>query len=293
MSSIPPLSVTVNTKKRACVLDTHLVLSRYGLLLAQRLGEEFNLWLVRELWQILDNTQYYLSHPELLTPSRPGNKGSETNINIKSSLLREILRQWELARIETDMAGLKVFWIGDAMSESLLPTEVDQNLVYRFETLARSLDVRVHKQSHNSQNDNIFADCFRDAAALTSALISYRGFILTLQGHRSEDFPENEPIICSYLREWGIRCYRVGSDNKTKMEREFIIPIFARTGISELMWAGLNLAAVHIIVPEAIIIPPLRREDDALPEDLPLISEEKEPYKKDWWEGALCFWYPL
>lgn len=299
MSVLPPsLSVTVNMKRRACVLDAHLALSRYGLLLAQRLGDEFDLWLVRELWQILDNTQYYLSNPELLIPPRAGKhvrtvkQHPETNGDIKKQLFRDILNQWDLARIETDLAGLKIFWIGDALSESLLPTGVDPNLVHRFETLASSLDLRVYKNNGKTSTENIFADCFRDAAALTAALISHRGFILTRQGHGNEELPEHEPILCSYLRQWGVRCFRVELDQKINIEREFIFPIFARAGISELMWAGLNLAAVHIVVPEAIIIPPLKKEEDVFQKEIPF-SVEKACEKKDWWRGAMCFWYPL
>ena len=106
MSLIPPsLSLTVDTKRRACVLDIQLALSTYGLLLAQRLSSELDLWLVRELWQILDNTGYYLSRPTSLAPRRPGDAQITTNREDSADGgLRRILRQWELARSATDLA---------------------------------------------------------------------------------------------------------------------------------------------------------------------------------------------
>ena len=54
------------------VLDTYLALSTYGLLLAQRLSSELDLWLVRELWHILDNTELELKHVDSLEPRESG-----------------------------------------------------------------------------------------------------------------------------------------------------------------------------------------------------------------------------
>src|SRR5262245_16700552 len=126
MSLLPPsLSLTVETSRRACVLDTRLALSSFGLLLAQRLSSEFELWLVRELWQILDNTEFYLSEPESLTRSRAAANGVAANSISGTDGIRHALTQWELARTENDLAGLKFFWIGDAVSESLLPSRAD------------------------------------------------------------------------------------------------------------------------------------------------------------------------
>src|SRR5262245_27070036 len=134
MSLIPPsLSLTVDIKRRACVLDIQLALSTYGLLLAQRLSSELDLWLVRELWQILDNTGYYLSQSTSLAPKRLGDaQAPKKNEDAGDSGLREILKQWELARTATDLAGLKCYWLGDALCESLLPSGADPHVVHRF-----------------------------------------------------------------------------------------------------------------------------------------------------------------
>jgi hypothetical protein len=271
-------------------MDTSLALSRYGLLLAQRLSEEFNVWLVRELWQILDNTQYYLSHPEILLSKSAGALNVERSDNMVGELINETLNQWELARIHTDMAGLNVFWIGDAIRESLLPQGIDQALINRFEILAGSLDEKINRDDEKDFG-NVLTDCYRDAAALTAALMPYKSFILALQGAGNEASTKNEPGICSYLREIGIQPCRIDAGNKIKIERGFLDPILGRAGISELIWAGLDLAVVHIVVPQAIVMPRIDNDDGDFAECI--AGEGKEQLRKDWWGGAVCFWYSI
>lgn len=292
MSSLPPLSVTVNAKKWSCVLDTSLALSRHGLLLALRLGEEFNLWLVRELWQILDNTQYYLSHPEIIMPAGSGDLSSGGAENKGGGLLHQTLSQWELARIQTDIAGLNVFWIGDAVRESLFPQGINPDLIFRFETLAASLEERIVRQGAPG-GDAVVTDCCRDAAALTAALTPHKGFILAHHGPQSAASAGIEPHICSRLKAWGIPCHRVEPESKTRIEREFLDPALGRAGISELSWAGLNLAVVHVVVPNAVVMPPVAKSDDDFTEGLENAMGDGVLAQMNWWDGAAGFWYPL
>jgi hypothetical protein len=293
MSVIPPtMSLSVNLKKRACVLDADLALSKFGLLLAQRLSDEFDVWLVREMWQRLDN-----SVPDLRQ--------------------RGVFEQWQVARISADYAGLRFFWLGDAVRESFLPPGVDRNIHYRYEILQCALEQETVKnfadgrESHFEQS----GDCasYRDTAALSAALIPYQGFILTQQGAPGDDFPESDPDICAYLRDKKIRCYKLESEHKTRIERNWIAPILGRAGISELIWAGLKLAAVHLVVPDAVIFPPMKAEEDyfdfqatrndqnvcpRFSRNEPALQEEygenaRFLLEKKWWEGAVAFWYPL
>jgi hypothetical protein len=292
MASLPSsFSVAVDTKRRACVLDAHLALSPFGLLLAQRLSSEFDLWLVRELWQILDNTQYYLLEPERLVPVAPGKSPSKVHPSSNGNL-RETLAQWDTARTETDLGGLKIYWIGDAISESLLPSRVDPHLVSRFEILASSLDARARKLPPESEN--VFADCFRDAVALTAALSQHRAFILTLQAPDNTSAPDrSEPFICGYLRHyWRVRCNRVEITRQVRMERDVVLPLLTRAGATELMWAGLKLAAVHVLAPRSVVIPRLNDRTDSFAVDV-TAGEEDTRLQVDWWNGALSFWYSL
>jgi hypothetical protein len=54
----PDLSLTLSQRRRPCVLDPGLMLSRFGLPLIRRPGELVELWMVRELWHVLDNSQF-------------------------------------------------------------------------------------------------------------------------------------------------------------------------------------------------------------------------------------------
>ena len=290
-SSLPSsFSVAVDTKRRACVLDTHLALSPYGLLLAQRLSSELDLWLVRELWQILDNTQYYLSEPDQLRPATSGAAAVAAPPTLADRhTLRDTLTQWEVARTETDLAGLKIHWIGDALSESMLPARVDAHLVARFETLARSLDRRVPRPSDDRAA--VLVDCIRDAVALTAALMPYRGFILTSRTG-SDGAGLDEPELCDHLKRWGLRCSRLGTGAASQLETDLMLPMFARAGVAELMWAGLRLAAVHVLAPKAVMVPRPGSHHDSLDDDLEP-SPDDAADGVDWWEGAVSFWYPL
>jgi hypothetical protein len=288
MSSLPSsFSIAVDAKRRACVLDTHLALSPYGLLLAQRLSSELDLWLVRELWQILDNTQYYLTEPDQLRPAIAAAAPLLAQSDAES--LRDTLTQWEAARTETDLAGLNIHWIGDALSESMLPARVDPHLVSRFETLARSLDRRVQQVA--TDRAGVLVDCARDAVALTAALMPYRAFILTARAGENGAAPD-EPALCSQLRAWGVRSYCLGASARIQLEREYVLPMFGRAGVAELMWAGLKLAAVHVLAPKAVMVPRRGERSDLLDADLEPAGEGV-PGDVDWWNGAVSFWYPL
>jgi hypothetical protein len=275
VSAIPPLNITVTAKRRACVLDIDLALSRFGLLLAQRLCDEFNVWIVKDLWQILDDHECYFDRSDQPPPPLKGMGPEES---------RTVLDQWCLARLETDLAGAKIYWVGDAMRESLLPVETDQNLLYRFETLASSLKEPIGEELPGNSNE---------PAALCAALIPYRGFILTRHNH---DGTGSAPAICNYLEErCGIRVQCFDQENTVRMEREWIMPILTRAGVTELLWAGLNLAVVHLVVPNAIFIPPPEREEEVSAFDFPLPNDacRNNPQGKTWWDNSACFWYPL
>jgi hypothetical protein len=281
MSSIPPLSVTVTGRRCSCVLDTTLALSPYGLLITQRLGEEFDLWLCREFWQILDNTEYYAANPELLMFRKKG--GREYVLSF-----RRIFDQWESARIASDLAGLKLYWLGDAMFESLLPAGMDQNIVHRFETLALALEERRDNGEIDDRSTETAENCFRDAAALTAALMPSKGFILTRQERRGRKSTGEEPAICGYLRE-RLGCNPAEVKGKNPFLDGYLMPILARCGISELLWAGASLAAVHLVAPQAAFIPVPEKDDGLLSGELDSGVRRNE----EWWSGAECFWYSI
>jgi hypothetical protein len=183
----PDLSLTVSQKRWACVLDPTLTLSRFGLLLVKRLGEVMDLWVVRELWHVLDNTQYYLQQPDSLLADRTP--------STKVQKILCALREWERVRMETDPAGQRYYWIGDGPVESFLPNDQAPEIVWRYERISCALDRRLGSSTET------LAAAFRDAAALTATLDS--AFILT---QLPEDPAENlPPAICRALEGGGSR----------------------------------------------------------------------------------------
>src|SRR5712692_3541937 len=159
----PDLSLTLSQRRRACVLDPALTLSRFGLLLVRRLGEVMELWMPREFWHILDNSQFYVRQPEALFYR----SDDERRVAMRQALSRDEIalgmKEWERIRMENDLSGLKFFWIGDGLSESLVPPGTGADLVWRYESLARALDRRL-------AGSGPMACAARDAAALAAAL---------------------------------------------------------------------------------------------------------------------------
>ena len=275
------LSIAVEARRRACVLDTALALSPWGLAVAQRLSGELSLYVGRELWELLDNSDDLIARAASLA----GAPASSRRI----AGLEEAVRQWDVARAEKDLAGLRLYWVGDATGTSLLPPEVEGHVVARFERLARALDARASSDGGACAPAG-FDACLRDEVALTVALSPARAFILTLV--EGEDAPvPGEPALCAMLRRWEIPCHLVDSAWQQRMARDLFEPIFVRSGVPELIWAGgLRLAAVHVVARRASAIPSFGLVGD-LPGDLAISGEELPA--EDWWDDAAAFWYPI
>lgn len=263
----PALSVTVGQRRWPCVLDPALLLSRYGLMLARHLSEVMELWVVRELWHILDNTHFYRRQPQLLLPDNNQGEPAEEE-------LAQALSGWEQARLQTDLGGLKLFWVGDGPTESLLPPGADPRLTWRCEALSRALDQRL------SGDGSGLLPAFRDAAALTATLGSALILaVLPAQG---------APALCEALNGWGIPCSELDSnDVMVELEREQLRRILVYAGLAKLWWAGLRMAALHLV------LPPSRLDPGQLPEEDHQEENGLEPEESELWNGARGFWYPL
>ncbi len=244
MSLIPPLDVNVSVRRQSCILDVPLALSRCGLLFAVRAARELNVWLSRTLWQILDNTEFYRSHPQLLVTGRRAG----ATANSAADELPLIIGEWEQARLENDLLGLNVFWAGDARYESLLPKDVDKRLIERFERAAQELD---QDWAGEEGDYDPLRECHRDAVALAMALMPYGPVILTLSG---ENDPDGMPGICRYLIECGIPASPVNGARTARDVRANLSGIFARTGLAELTWTGLDVVALHLVAPRALML---------------------------------------
>jgi hypothetical protein len=273
MSSLPPLDVSVSSRKMSCILDGELALSRQGLLFAMRLAQEANVWLFRALWQTLDNSHLY---------ALPAAERQDKH---------EARRQWELARLGTHLAGL-CFFVGDAKHESLLPKEVENDLVERFEALAVELD-GLHRREDDAETDyDPVYECNRDTVALATALIRHRPMVFSLCARSGTGEADPlEPAICTFLRQCGINCRPVEHDRTLASIRSYLQPIFARSGVAELLWDlakdGVALAVLHIIAPHALVMPIETELDRRYGDEIAFPAAEAA----GWFHGASAYWW--
>ncbi len=288
---LPPLVIYADSHRRSCILDVPLALSRFGLLCAMRMAQELNVWLIRALWEVLDNTQYYLENPHVLLGQNENEEPPHTKaLEAEQTELVVSLNQWQAARLETDLAGLKFYWTGDQCQESLLPKDCDVDLVTRYEILASSLDVNDDFSSRFGFSSRGPSEFSRDAVALAGALIRYRPVVLTTMPREPDDRSRpGEPSLCKYLRQSGIPCERVESQSSQSLVDNIWWPIFHRNGVTELVWAGLHIAAVHIVAPSALV---MQIGDRWSPPQGDEYSAGDDPARVCW-DGASAHWYPI
>jgi hypothetical protein len=277
MSSLPALDVSVSSRRMSCILDGELALSRQGLLFAMRLAQEANVWLFRALWNALDNRHLY---PAAAEPDAAGERGR-----------REASEQWESARLATDLGGLQFFFVGDARHESLLPREVGQDVVERFEALAGELDGLYRGGAAEDVDYDPVHECNRDTIALAAALIRHRPIVFGLgarPGIGQGRAPE--PAICEFLRQCGIECHAVEPDRTLGAIRGYLQPIFARTGVAELLWGlandGCALVVVQLITPHALIMPFETEINRRYGDEIAFPAEVTH-----WFRGASAYWW--
>jgi len=269
-----------------CVIDPALALSQYGVSLIKQLGGVMELWVVREFWHILNNSAFYLQQPELITPKVIGSERIPAQERTVLEKTFWALKEWEKFRMETDLAGLNLFWLGDSPRESLLPKRRSIEIFWRWESLASLLD----NQLNQSQTaDYILPMAFRDTIALAACLES--AFILTYQLPTDSD-KNSSPEICKALENWGVPCQVLApQDSIVAMERDYLRQLFIHTGIGKLLWAGVRLTVLHILVPT---IPKVHMLPEQLQTDsLPLMKNSIDDPKshKNPWVEARGFWY--
>lgn len=279
----PPLVINVDAERQACVLDVDLALSRFGLLFSLRVAQEMNVWLVRALWEILDNTQFYLRNPGLLFDAH-----FRSPDRAEYAELVAALDQWHVARLEADLAGLRVYWAGEARKESLLPKDCDEQLIPRFERLAKCLDVDDVVSSQLGIRTYRYSDFARDTVALTAALVRYRPVIFTRLPAAGKRDNDEEPQLCRYLRRCDIPCRRVDGRSHRIANASQWGAFINRNNLQELFWSGLRVAAVHIVAPGVLALPSAGDPGEVYP---PTDCEDQAARRC--WKTAQAWWYPL
>ena len=274
-----------NQQRPRCVIDPALALSPSGLLLYKNLGEAMELWVVRELWYILDNINLYLQRPELVVP---GINASEKTLSEKRTSLEETLwslKEWERVRGKVDLSRLNLFWLGDNLRESLIPKDREPGIFSYWEFLARSLDNQIDPLPTN----DVLTLAFRDAVALLASLGS--AFILTYQ--LPSDYEKNlPPDICKALETWNIPCrYLKEEDPVVILEREYLRELISNTGLAKPFWADIHIVILHLVVPRDL-------PETELKNDLVInrfSSQEIQYFEPEnyLWTNIEAFWYQL
>lgn len=266
------LEIRLAHRRRSVVLDPGLALSLHGAPIAARLGRVADLWIVPELWHILDNVALSQGH------CRSPDEGTALGYAQRDMALS--VRLWERLRSESDLNNSAFFWIGDALRESRLPETAAPGLLQNCEILAQSFDARGHHARAGVRQP--LWPATRDALALSVVLGS--GLILTqLAGDGAP------PALCRMLDECAVRSTAIDADQGlAAREREQLRRMVAACGLAKFVFAGLNLAVLQLLVPRYVPFS-VPAEPDGLPdlEDLPLAVSAAL------WDDAQGFWYPL
>jgi hypothetical protein len=283
---VPDFSITLNQRRWACVLDPSLALSDYGLPLVKQLGEFMELWIVREFWHILDNPQFYLHQPDRIL----GQQAATLTVPQQRSLSQQVIRslkEWERLRTNVDRSTRNINFLADVIGESCVPPGLDPGMIWRWESLAQSLDTQLDTQAVKADTLTL---AYRDLAALAAArpacILTYRSAEAIRDRH--------PPNLCTTFEQWGIRCQEVVQrDVIATIEREQFQNLLVHAGLSKLLWAGLNLVILHLMVPAAATLSTTTdwSEEYSFSEigDIP----DTQNLQINFWQGAHGFWYPL
>jgi hypothetical protein len=247
---VSPLAIH-DRYQMACVIDPALALSRHGVALVKCLGRVMELWVARELWHILNDTTFYTKQPQLIAPRRHvGERTAEQEYYVLKEIIFA-LKEWEKFRLETDLTGLNLFWIGDSLRESFLPQNRNSDLFENWEFIFRRIDTKFRKYY---TSDHVLPLTFRDATALVAALGS--ATILTYQ--TSIECENNlPPEICKALEQWGISCTNLSSqDPVVALERSYFHDLLVRSSGAKFFLSDAHLSILHLLIPTSCLESP-------------------------------------
>ena len=233
----------VDGGRLACVVDARLALSRLGLLAVARLTTEFAVWLPRELREILRDARSHSRDPGRLVPRVFCAPIRTLDPAAEALAVAAELALWDRLPDNDDLASLPLFHVGDRADESCVPATIDRGLRQRCEQLQAGLDVLMRESAYDLPRGAAVASCVRDAVALCAALQPYGAVILT----RLEADGEGAPALCNYLEAWGIQTRQAPSDSSRALGR--LPDALAASGMAPITWAGVQLAAVHVVLP--------------------------------------------
>lgn len=265
----PDFTITYTARRLACVIDSSLALSIYGLPIAKRLGEWMELWIVREFWHLLESVPASACSRPQLEPA-----------------LQQTLLEWERLRQHVDPQHRPVHVLADVLGDSCLPAGSDPDLLWRWERLARNLDERLEARGIRLDGQVM---ALRDLVALA---VARSACIFTLQTSRD---PQGPPPLCQTLRQWGVECEAVRSgDPLMAIEASWMQQRFVQAGLASLLWSGMNLCVVHLFVPAAASLAAAQAWNEYEHASDSLQLDGADPtIDPCLWDGVRAFWYGL
>ena len=267
-----PVITAALTSHPTCVIDARLALLPLGLVAIARLQTEFEVWLPRELRQVLREASTYGRRPERLMPASPS--GARQNNLSELEAVHGELALWEAWPVSAELSGLRLYHLGDRPDESVVPAGTDRGLDRRCEQLQRGLHQLECASGFDRELGDTLGACFRDALALAAALQRNHGFVLT----RLERETDRQPVMLDYLSAWGVPSREVPRRGgpAARPLRDAVV----RSGVGALSWCDVPLAAVHVALPGY----PVVGEPDPDLEDGELAQA---------WARALVHWHRL
>jgi hypothetical protein len=294
------------------VLDPWLCLQPSGPVLIQRLQPYVELWVVRELWNILDNSQYYQARPEALLS---GPATTSTFDQLSPSELRRLLQHstrtaelgsadgrtsdgsgqmvsyeslatsihiWERIRASSDLAGLQLFWAGDSLAESLFPAGTAGRTQAAYESAARILDRALRPRTPIACGQ-------RDAVALAIALGGIPILGVASRDATAARCPLHYEQLCASER---LRISAAPEDALAATERALWWNMLCGANANPLIWNGLHLGLLHVHAPW--LVDAFCYDDPDEPSDVAVdIDEERMGALDEVWERTVAYWQVL
>lgn len=267
-------SMTMNisqTPARACVLDPSLALSPYGLQLVQQLGSVLELWIAREFWDFVQQStlKETLTFPEAVRPPQA---------------IQASAQGWRRLQEHMCPAELPLYWYGDRLWESHLPTGHPPYAFGHWEMLTESLDKRLPPASWDSP-------LLRDTLALAATLP--QGLIVTNQtqlGH--------PPRLCSLMEQAQLPCHQLPPNAPlAQLQRQMMRNYLVQAGLEPLQWTCGPLATLQLHLGDAIAVPALFTKQNTPPSGITPSATEKitreAALPTDPWQTLHGFWQLL
>jgi len=195
------------------------------------------------------------------------------------------LQEWERLRLRVDPTTRNINFLADVIGESCVPAGADSDLIWRWESLAQSLDMGLGEQLAKTDTLTL---AYRDLAALAAA----RPACILTHCSETEATQNQPPRICTTLQQWDIPCQEIAPKNPiVDIEREQFRNLLVHAGVSKLLWAGLQLVVLHLVVPAAATVSSSQNWSDAYGFFEINQADSTPDNLINLWDGAQGFWY--